>query len=127
VDDPTLHGGQAEAMYTTTVTASQPSIGWGAIIWHVVVLTLLSNLGKMFPAFCYRREVHWRHRLAVAVGMWPRGEVGAGVLVLSLSDGIGGPIVTVVMLSPALNLALRGVFILVVRKLIDRVPEAPGG
>ena len=114
-------------MYTTTVTASQPSIGWGAIIWQVVVLALLSNLGKMFPAFCYRREVHWRHRLAVAVGMWPRGEVGAGVLVLSLSDGIGGPIVTVVMLSPALNLALRGVFILVVRKLIDRVPEAPGG
>ncbi|MCY4122928.1 MAG: hypothetical protein OXG72_18620 [Acidobacteria bacterium] len=69
MDDPTLHGGQAEAMYTTTVTASQPSIGWGAIIWHVVVLTLLSNLGKMFPAFCYHRDVHWRHRLAVAVGM----------------------------------------------------------
>ena len=127
VDDPTLHGGQVEAMYTTTATASQPSIGWGAIIWHVVVLTLLSNLGKMFPAFCYRREVHWRHRLAVAVGMWPRGEVGAGVLVLSLSYGIGGPIVTVAMLSLALNLALTGVFILVVRKLIDRVPEATGG
>ena len=33
VDDPTLHGGQAEAMYTTTVTASQPSIGWGATGW----------------------------------------------------------------------------------------------
>ena len=59
--------------------------------------------------------------------MWPRGEVGAGVLVLSLSYGIGGPIVTVVMLSLALNLALTGVFILVVRKLIDRVQEAPGG
>jgi len=49
------------------------------------------------------------------------------VLVLSLSYGIGGPIVTVAMLSLALNLALTGVFILVVRKLIDRVPEAPGG
>ena len=59
--------------------------------------------------------------------MWPRGEVGAGVLVLSLSYGIGGTIVTVVMLSLALNLALTGVFILVVRKLIDRVQEAPGG
>ena len=93
----------------------------------MVVLTLLSNLGKMFPAFCYRREVPLRHRLAVAVGMWPRGEVGAGVMVLSLSTGIGSPILTVVMLSLALNLALAGVFILVVRKLIDRVPEAPGG
>ena len=47
-------------------------------------ITLLSNLGKMFPLFCYRKEVHWRHRLAVAIGMWPRGEVGAGVLVISL-------------------------------------------
>ena len=49
------------------------------------------------------------------------------MLVLSLSYGIGGPIVTVAMLPLAHNLALMGVFILVVRKLIDRVPEAPGG
>ena len=95
------------------------------IAFHVLALTLLSNLGKMFPAFCYRREAHWRHRLAVAVGMWPRGEVGAGVLVLSLSYGIGGPIVTVAMLSLALNLALTGVFILMVKKLIGGAPEAP--
>ena len=127
VDDPTLHGGDPEARYVTTVTASQPSIGWGTIIWHVMALTLLGNLGKMFPAFCYRQEAHWRHRLAVSIGMWPRGEVGAGVLVLSLSYGIGGPIVTVAMLSLALNLALTGVFILIVRKLIDGVPEAPTG
>ncbi|MCY4598519.1 MAG: hypothetical protein OXF27_01175 [Acidobacteria bacterium] len=123
VDDPTLHGGESDALYTTTVTASQPSIGWGAIVWHVLVLTFLSNFGKAFPAFCYRRKAHWRHRLAIA--MWPRGEVGAGVLVLSLSYGIGGPIVTVAMLSLALNLALTGVYILVVRRLIDGVPETP--
>ena len=47
------------------------------------------------------------------------------MLVLSLSYGIGGPIVTVAMLSLALNLALTGVFILIVRKLIDGVPESP--
>jgi hypothetical protein len=125
VDDPTLHGGREELRFSGTVTASQPSLGWGAIAFHVVMITLLSNLGKMFPAACYRREVHWRHRLAVAVGMWPRGEVGAGVLVLSLSYGIGGPIVTVAMLSLALNLALTGVFILLVRTLIKGVPERP--
>ena len=56
MDDPALHGGEPEAMYTTTVTASQASIGWGAIVWHVVVLTLLSNLGKMFPTFCTARR-----------------------------------------------------------------------
>ena len=123
VDDPALHGGKEEGRYTTTVTASQPSIGWGMIAVHVLALTVLSNVGKMFPAFCYRREAHCRHRLAVAIGMWPRGEVGAGVLVLSLSYGIGGPIVTVAMLSLALNLALTGVFILAVRKLINGIPE----
>jgi hypothetical protein len=60
--------------------------------------------------------------LALAIGMWPRGEVGAGVLVISLSYGIGGPIVTVAMLSLALNLLLTGFFILVVKKLMQTRP-----
>jgi amino acid permease len=59
---------------------------------------------------------HWRS------GMWPRDEVGAGVLVISLSYGIGGPIVTVAMLSLALNLLLTGFFILVVKKLTQTRP-----
>ena len=125
VDDPTLLGGEEEGKYTATVTGSQPSMGWGTIALHVVVLSVTSNIGKMFPAFCYRREAHWRHRLALSIGMWPRGEVGAGVLVLSLSYGIGGPIVTAAMLSLALNLVLTGVFILIVKRLIDGIPEAP--
>lgn len=125
VDDATLLGGEEEGKFTATVTGSQPSMGWGAIVVHVLVLSVISNIGKMFPAFCYRREAHWRHRLALAIGMWPRGEVGAGVLVLSISYGIGGPVVTAAMLSLALNLVLTGVFILIVKRLIDGVPEAP--
>ncbi|WP_419917623.1 sodium:proton antiporter [Candidatus Poriferisocius sp.] len=121
VDDPTRLGGDYEGRYTATVTASQPQMSWGEILMHVLLLSALSNLGKMFPALCYRSQAHWRERLAVAIGMWPRGEVGAGVLVLSLSYGIGGPIVTVAMLSLALNLALTGVFILIVKKLIAPV------
>ena len=54
--------------------------------------------------------------------MWPRGEVGAGVLVISLSYGIGGPIVTVAMLSLALNLLLTGAFIYVVKRLTQSLP-----
>jgi len=127
VDDPTVHGGAKEGRYTATVTASQPRLGWGTIAMHVLILTVLANLGKMFPAFCYRREAHWRHRLAVAIGMWPRGEVGAGVLVLSISYGIGGPVVTVAMLSLALNLALTGLFIVLAKRLIGGVPERPTG
>ena len=125
VDDPAVHGGETEGRYTDSVTARQPSMGWYELVGHVLVLTVLSNLGKMFPAFCYRREAHWRERLALAIGMWPRGEVGAGVLVLSLSYGIGGPIVTVAMLSLALNLALTGIFIVVVRRLLNGLPDEP--
>ncbi|MDE3155323.1 MAG: sodium:proton antiporter [Acidobacteriota bacterium] len=99
------------------VTAAQPPPGWWLIALHVLLVTVLSNLGKMFPAFCYRREADWRERLALAVGMWPRGEVGAGVLVIALSYGIGGPVVTIAMLSLALNLVLTGAFIYVVRRL----------
>jgi hypothetical protein len=56
--------------------------------------------------------------------MWPRGEVGAGVLVISLSYGIGGPIVTIAMLSLALNLLLTGAFIYVVKRLTRSLPSS---
>ncbi|MDY7107280.1 MAG: sodium:proton antiporter [Planctomycetota bacterium] len=108
------------------ITAAQPSPSWGVIALHVLAITVISNLGKMFPALCYRREAPWRHRLAVAIGMWPRGEVGAGVLVISLSYGIGGPVVTVAMLSLALNLLLTGVFILAVKRLLGLTAQSAG-
>jgi hypothetical protein len=101
-----------------------PPMGWGTILLHVLGITLLANLGKMFPALCYRREASRKVRLALAIGMWPRGEVGAGVLVVSLSYGIGGPIVTIAMLSLALNLVLTGVFILIIRRLIADDPDS---
>lgn len=108
--------GQTSAM--DTVSASQPFPGWGVVALHVVVLTALINLGKMFPALCYRRDASWQERLALAIGLWPRGEVGAGVLILSISYGIGGPVVTVAMLCLVLNLVLTGAFIWMVKKLL---------
>jgi hypothetical protein len=110
------------AASTPTIPAAQPPLEWGPILLHVVLVTLLANLGKMVPAFCYRQEAHSRERLALAISMWPRGEVGAGILVISLSYSIGGPIVTVAMLSLALNLLLTGLFILAVKKLMQAVP-----
>jgi Kef-type K+ transport system membrane component KefB len=112
----------APADLSTTVTAAQPPLGIAAVLWHVLAITLLANLGKMFPALVYRREAHWRERLAVAIGMWPRGEVGAGILVISLGYGLGGPIVTVAILSLALNLLLTGFFIWIVKRLLAGVP-----
>ena len=50
--------------------------GWGMLIFHVIVVTILSNLGKMFPLFFYRdRKI--QERLALSIGMFTRGEVGA--------------------------------------------------
>ncbi|MCA9772974.1 MAG: sodium:proton antiporter [Myxococcales bacterium] len=109
---------------TDPIASTPPAAGldWGWIAIHVLIITALSNLGKMFPLFCYRREAHWRERLAVAVAMFPRGEVGAGVLITSLGYGIGGPMIVVAMFSLALNLLLTGGFIIVVRRLLASVP-----
>jgi Kef-type K+ transport system membrane component KefB len=93
--------------------------GWASIIMHVLIITLLANIGKMFPLFVYRKEAHWKERLAICIGMWPRGEVGAGVLIISLGYGIGGQMVTVAALSLALNILLTGVFIIIVKKLLS--------
>jgi Kef-type K+ transport system membrane component KefB len=101
------------------VSAAQPPLPWGVMAGHVLALTVLANLGKMVPAFCYRREAPWRERLALAIGMWPRGEVGAGVLIVSLGYGLGGPMITAAMLSLALNLVLTGAFILMVKWLVE--------
>jgi hypothetical protein len=54
--------------------------------------------------------------------MWPRGEVGAGVLVISIGYGIGGPMLTVATLSLALNLLLTGAFIWAAKRLLRSVP-----
>lgn len=102
----------------TTGGAAAGGPGWGTLALHVLGLTLVINLGKMYSVLCYRREATLRERLAVGIGMWPRGEVGAGVLVLSLSYGVGGAMVTVAIASLALNLLLTGLFILAVRRLI---------
>jgi hypothetical protein len=130
------------AAFMVFVGLSMPSLRttieglpWSDLLLHVVVVTVLSNLGKMAPLFCYRDEADWRTRLAVCIAMWPRGEVGAGVLVISLGYGIGGPMIAVAALSLALNLAATGLFILAVKRLLrasERVatcggPAAGGG
>jgi Kef-type K+ transport system membrane component KefB len=113
------------ACFMVLVGLSMPAIpregvNWGVVAVHVLLITVISNIGKMFPAFCYQQEAPLRERVALAIGMFPRGEVGAGVLVVSLGYGLGGPALTVAVLSLALNLLLTGVFIAAVKKLIAR-------
>ena len=123
------------AAFMVLVGLSMPSIltggtgeaapDWGVIALHVAAVTFLSNLGKMFAALCYRKEATLRERLAVAIGMFPRGEVGAGVLVVGLGYGMAGPSLTVAVLSLALNLLCTGLFIVAVKKLLSKPMDAP--
>lgn len=119
------------AVFMVLVGLSMPrldlgAIDWGTTVLHVLAITLVGNLGKMYPAFCYRREVPFRERLALAIGMFPRGEVGAGVLVVSLTLlPPGGPAqgaIQVALLALALNLVLTGAFIVVVKRLLGPTP-----
>jgi hypothetical protein len=72
----------------------------------------------MFPVFCYRKEASLRERLAVCVSMFPRGEVGAGILVISIAYGISSMAITVAVLSLVLNLLATGLFIILVTWLL---------
>lgn len=103
--------------------ASGSSMGWFTIGIHVFAITVLSNIGKMAVSLFYKREASLRERLAISIGMFPRGEVGAGVLVVSLSYTFGEETIKVAALSLALNLLLSGVFIYAVKRLI--VPSLP--
>jgi Kef-type K+ transport system membrane component KefB len=88
---------------------------------HVLALLILSNLGKCFLVLCYRDEASLRARWALSVAMFPRGEVGAGVLLMAIGYGMKGLVIAIPVLSLALNLLLTGVFILVVLKLLKSV------
>lgn len=117
---PLLTAKPAEDAKHIALATATPELGFGTIALHVLVVTIISNLGKMVPAMCYKREAPLNERLALAIGMWPRGEVGAGVLVLSLGYGISGPIITIALLSLAANLVLTGVFIAIIKALLAR-------
>lgn len=99
-------------------------MSWPEVVFHVIMVTALSNIGKMFASFCYRKEASLKERIAVSVSLFPRGEVGAGILAISLSYGITGPFVAIGFLSLALNLVLTGFFILVVQRLLEPPKES---
>lgn len=89
--------------------------GW-EIALHVLVVTLLSNLGKLAPMFFYR-DRSLTERLALSVGMFARGEVGAGVIFIALGYEIGGPILLISILTLVLNLVLTIGFVYWVKHL----------
>lgn len=102
-----------------SVTGSQEMMPWGVIALHVLIVSLLSNVGKLFPVFFYR-DRKFSERLALSIGMFTRGEVGAGVIFIALGYNLGGPALVISVLTIVLNLILTGIFVLWVKKLALR-------
>ena len=102
-----------------SVTGSLEMMPWGVIIFHVLIVSLLSNIGKLFPVFFYR-DRKFSERLALSIGMFTRGEVGAGVIFIALGYNLGGPALLISVLTIVLNLILTGIFVLWVKKLALR-------
>lgn len=101
---------------TNSIIASLPMLSWGSIALHVVIISLLSNIGKLTPMLFYR-DRSLKERLALSVGMFTRGEVGAGVIFIALGYHIGGPILLISVLTLVFNLILTGGFVLIVKRL----------
>ncbi|MGL4539427.1 MAG: sodium:proton antiporter [Candidatus Rhabdochlamydia sp.] len=112
-------------IYMFLVGCSLAKISFGSISWislalHVLMLTALANLGKLFPMLCYKKEVSLRERTALSIAMWPRGEVGAGVLMISTQYQLPPIALELAGLSLTLNLALSGAFIYLVIWLLKK-------
>lgn len=101
---------------STSMIATLPMPGWGTIALHVVIVSLLSNVGKLTPMLFYRNH-SLKERLALSIGMFTRGEVGAGVIFIALGYHIGGPILLISVLTLVLNLILTGGFVVIVKRL----------
>lgn len=99
--------------------SSLPMMSWGTIALHVLIVSLLSNIGKLMPLAFYR-DRKFSERLALSIGMFTRGEVGAGVIFIALSYNLGGPLLLISVLTIVLNLLLTGVFIMIVKRLALR-------
>ncbi len=113
---PLINMDATAAEETSSVIATLPMPSWGTIAVHVVVVSLLSNVGKLAPMFFYKdRSI--KERLALSVGMFTRGEVGAGVIFIALGYHIGGPVLLISVLTLVLNLILTGGFVVFVKHL----------
>lgn len=106
----------SQAEQCSSLTGSQPMMSWGMIALHVVAVSTLSNIGKLMPLFFYR-DRKFSERLALSIGMFTRGEVGAGVIFIALGYHLGGPALLISVLTIVLNLILTGGFVMWVKHL----------
>jgi hypothetical protein len=108
-----------------SILGSIPMMPMGTIIFHVVMVSLISNIGKLVPMFFYR-DRSLTERFALSVGMFTRGEVGAGVIFIALGYNIGGPILLISVLTLVLNLILTIGFVYIVKHLALKSAQSSG-
>lgn len=111
--------GDVDPAAAASVTGAQPMMPWGTLALHVLAVSVLSNVGKLVPLLFYRDRL-LSERLALSIGMFTRGEVGAGVIFIALGYSLGGPALIISVLTLVLNLVLTGGFVVWVRKLALR-------
>lgn len=117
---PLFIGVDFNATVSSNATSLVPAMSWGEIAMHVVIVTALSNVGKLFPLFFYR-DHSVVERLALSIGMFTRGEVGAGIIFIAIGYNLGGPLLIISLLTIVLNLILTGFFVVMVKKLTLKV------
>ena len=111
-----VSGSAPAAIESDSLIATIPMMSGWQIALHVLAVTLLSNLGKLAPMLFYR-DRSLIERLALSVGMFARGEVGAGVIFIALGYNIGGPVLLISVLALVLNLILTIGFVYAVKHL----------
>merc|ERR1711988_1085743 len=99
------------ALFGNNAKDNSGGLGIAEICLHILMVSVLMTLGKMFPVFCYRDQVSIKSRLALCLGMCPRGEVGASIIVIALELGVEGPAVIISMCALGVNLVMSGLFI----------------
>jgi Kef-type K+ transport system membrane component KefB len=112
-----------KVVFMLGVGLAMPKMQFGEIninrlLLHVLAITVISNLGKCFIVLCYHKVAHIKDRLALSFAMFPRGEVGAGILLIALAYGNDSITTTISGISLGLNLLLTGVFIYFVKKFM---------
>ena len=117
-----VSGSAPAAIESDSLIATIPMMSGWQIALHVLVVTLLSNLGKLAPMLFYR-DRSLTERLALSVGMFARGEVGAGVIFIALGYNIGGPVLLISVLALVLNLVLTIGFVYWVKHLAIKAEQ----
>lgn len=111
--------GSAAPADSQSLIATIPMVSGWEIALHVVIVTILSNIGKLVPMLFYH-DHSLTERLALSIGMFTRGEVGAGVIFIALGYNIGGPVLLISVLALVLNLILTVGFVTLVKWLAKR-------